>query len=185
MTDTKKQKKDEERPESASEQDGSQVAAVESDLDALMSACETLKAQSAEYLDSLQRERASFANYKKRVDQDNALVYDNALADLIKAFLPVVDDLERALKNSPSDPETDPWISGIALILQKLMKTLEAKGVSTLNVQPGDAFDPAVHEAVTHEENPVFSDSQVIEVVQNGYKLKDRVIRPALVRVAK
>ena len=65
------------------------------------------------------------------------------------------------------------------------MKTLDAKGVSVLNVQPGDAFDPAVHEAVTHEENPVFSDSQVIEVVQNGYKLKDRVIRPALVRVAK
>ncbi len=77
---------------------------------------------------------------KNARDQDNALVYDNALADLIKAFLPVVDDLERALKNSPSDPETDPWISGIALILQKLMKTLQAKGVSVLNVQPGDAI---------------------------------------------
>ncbi len=67
----------------------------------------SLKAQSAEYLDSLQRERASFANYKKRVDQDNRLVYENALADLIKIFLPVVDDLERALKNKPSDPEAE------------------------------------------------------------------------------
>lgn len=65
------------------------------------------------------------------------------------------------------------------------MKTLEAKGVSALDVKPGDEFDPAFHEAVTHEENPDYSDSQVIEVVQTGYKLKDRVIRPALVRVAK
>ena len=186
MTDSKKKiNENKDNLEDSGGQAASQTVPGESELEALQSECESLKAQSAEYLDSLQRERASFANYKKRVDQDNALVYDNALADLIKAFLPVVDDLERALKNSPSDPETDPWISGIALILQKLMKTLQAKGVSVLNVQPGDAFDPAVHEAVTHEENPVFSDSQVIEVVQNGYKLKDRVIRPALVRVAK
>ena len=106
-------------------------------------------------------------------------------ADLIKIFLPVVDDLERALKNKPSDPEAEPWISGIALILQKLMKTLDAKGVSALDVQPGDDFDPAFQEAVTHEEDPEYRDSQVIEVVQTGYKLKDRVIRPALVRVAK
>ena len=97
----------------------------------------------------------------------------------------MVDDLERALKNKPSDPEAEPWISGIALILQKLMKTLDAKGVSALDVQPGDDFDPAFQEAVTHEEDPEYRDSQVIEVVQTGYKLKDRVIRPALVRVAK
>ncbi len=186
MTDSKKTKKDPEEPlDNIAEQDHEQGPADGSELQALQSACESLKAQSAEYLDSLQRERASFANYRKRVEQDNHLVYDNALADLIKAFLPVVDDLERAPKNSPSDPEADPWISGIAPILQKLMKTLEAKGVSALDVKPGDEFDPAFHEAVTHEENPDYSDSQVIEVVQTGYKLKDRVIRPALVRVAK
>jgi len=186
MTDSKKQKKEgQEHLESADDQGNAQTTQGESELIALKSACEDLKAQSAEYLDSLQRERASFANYKKRVDQDNLLVYDNALADLIKVFLPVVDDLERAMKNRPSDPEADPWISGIGLILQKLMKTLDARGVSALDVQPGDDFDPAFQEAVTHEENPEYSDSQVIEVVQTGYKLKDRVIRPALVRVAK
>ena len=186
MTDSKKKiNENRDNLENSGEQSASQTVPGESELEALQSECENLKTQSAEYLDSLQRERASFANYRKRVDQDNHLVYDNALVDLIKIFLPVVDDLERALKNKPSDPEAEPWISGIALILQKLMKTLDAKGVSALDVQPGDDFDPAFQEAVTHEENPEYSDSQVIEVVQTGYKLKDRVIRPALVRVAK
>ncbi|HOG77160.1 MAG: nucleotide exchange factor GrpE [Anaerolineaceae bacterium] len=186
MTESKKHKKDEEiRPEAVSDQMGSFPAAAENGLETLQKAVDTLTAQSAEYLDSLQRERASFANYKKRVDQDNRLVYENALADIIKAFLPVVDDLERALKNKPADPDCEAWISGVALILQKLMKTLDVKGIAPLNVQPGDDFDPAFQEAVTHEDNPQYSNSQVIEVVQTGYKLKDRVIRPALVRVAK
>ena len=186
MTDSKKKiNENRDNLENSGGQATSQTVPGESELEALQSECESLKAQSAEYLDSLQRERASFANYRKRVDQDNHLVYDNALADLIKIFLPVVDDLERALKNKPSDPEAEPWISGIALILQKLMKTLDAKGVSALDVQPGDDFDPTYQEAVTHEEDPKYSENQVIEVVQTGYKLKDRVSRPALVRVAK
>ena len=186
MTESKKHRKDEEtRPQEGTEQPEAQSAPDENELEALQKAVAALTAQSAEYLDSLQRERASFANYKKRIDQDNHLVYDNALADVIKSFLPVMDDLERALKNKPADPDCEAWISGIALILQKLTKTLDAKGVSPMNVQPGDEFDPAIHEAVTHEENPDYANSQVIEVVQTGYKLKDRVIRPALVRVAK
>ncbi|MFZ3069681.1 MAG: nucleotide exchange factor GrpE [Anaerolineaceae bacterium] len=144
-----------------------------------------LKAQSDEYLDSLQRERASFANYKKRIDLDNVLVYDNALAEQVKIFLPVVDDLERALKNKPNNSALVPWVNGIELILQKLLKTLESKGVKPIEVKPGDNFDPTFQEAVTHEENPDYSDGQVIEAVQTGYKLKDRIIRPVLVRVAK
>ena len=64
-------------------------------------------------------------------------------------------------------------------------ETLESKGVQKLDVNPGDQFDPSIHEAVSHEDHPDFSDGQVVEVLQNGYKLKDRIIRPALVRVAK
>jgi len=82
--------------------------------------------QSAEYLDSLQRERASFANYRRRVDQENLQIYDIALGDLVKIFLPVVDDLERALKQKPEIPEVDPWYQGVELTLQKLYKTLES-----------------------------------------------------------
>jgi molecular chaperone GrpE len=167
-----------------SELEVSQVEA-QAKLDTLQTENEQLKAQAAEYLDSLQRERASFANYRKRVDQENLQIYDIALGDLVKVFLPVVDDLERALKHKPHIPELEPWYEGIALTLQKLQKTLESKGVQVLDVKPGDEFNPAIHEAVSHEDHPDFSDGQIVEVLQNGYKLKDRIIRPALVRVAK
>ena len=161
------------------------MSSSETELEMLRTENEQLRVQSAEYLDSLQRERASFANYRRRVDQENLQIYDIALGDLVRIFLPVVDDLERALKQKPDIPEVDPWYQGIELTLQKLYKTLESKGVQKLEVNPGDQFDPSIHEAVSHEDHPDFSDGQVVEVLQNGYKLKDRIVRPALVRVAK
>lgn len=145
----------------------------------------TLRAQAQEYLESLQRERASFANYKRRIDQEKADFYEKSFSDHVKIFLPVIDDLERATKNAPTDLECAGWIEGIGLILQKLLNTLNCHGIKEIDVQPGAEFDPNEMEAVTHEENETFTDGQVIEVVQTGYQLKDRIIRPALVRVAK
>ena len=110
---------------------------------------------------------------------------ERLLGDHVKLFLPVVDDLERALKNAPSNPEFSGWVAGIDLILKKLLKTLENQNVSVIALKPGDLFDPLNQEAISHEENNRFSDGQIIEVVQTGYQLKDRIIRPALVRVAK
>ena len=146
---------------------------------------EAATAKAVEYLDSLQRERASFANYKRRIDQENAAMAERLLGDHVKLFLPVVDDLERALKNAPSNPEFSGWVAGIDLILKKLLKTLENQNVSVIALKPGDLFDPLNQKAISHEENNRFSDGQIIEVVQTGYQLKDRIIRPALVRVAK
>lgn len=148
---------------------------------------DALKQEADGYLDSLQRERASFANYRKRVEQEKAELFDRSLGEHVKIFFPVIDDLERALKHRPKDEDSNcaSWADGIALILQKLLKTLESKGVTPLEIQPGDAFDPNTQEAVTHEEHDEFHDHQIIEVVQTGYKLKDRIIRPAMVRVAK
>lgn len=146
---------------------------------------DTALAKADEYLDSLQRERASFANYKRRIDQENAALADRLLGDHIKIFLPVVDDLERALCHTPSDPDCANWVAGIDLIRKKLLKTLEAQNVTVIDLKPGDLFDPVNQEAVTHEENDQYSDGQIIEVIQTGYQLKDRIIRPALVRVAK
>lgn len=151
---------------------------VQNELDAAL-------AKADEYLDSLQRERASFANYKRRIDQENAALTDRLLGEHIKIFLPVMDDLERALNHTPSDPDCANWISGIDLIRKKLVKTLESRNVTIIDLKPGDLFDPLNQEAVTHEENDQYSDGQIIEVVQTGYQLKDRIIRPALVRVAK
>ena len=151
---------------------------IQDELDAAL-------AKADEYLDSLQRERASFANYKRRVDQENAALADRVVADQVKIFLPVVDDLERALNHPPSDPDCANWIAGIDLIRKKLLKTLEAQNVTAIDLKPGDQFDPINQEAVTHEENDQFSDGEIIEVLQTGYQLKDKIIRPALVRVAK
>ncbi len=144
-----------------------------------------LSAQSSEYLAGLQRERADFANYKRRIDQDNQNTYNLALGDLVKPFLTVIDDLERAIKHRPNEANLNPWIDGIALILQKLLVTLENQGIKKIELNPGDPFDPMLTEAVTHEESPDFTDGQIIEVLQSGYKIKDRIIRPALARVAK
>ncbi len=146
---------------------------------------EKLKSQAAENLEGLQRERASFANFKRRMEQDAMAVYDNSLADHVKPFLPVVDDLERAIKHQPIDPEVQQWSAGLELILQKLLKTLSDQGVQVIDVKPGDAFDPNTQEAITHEKSEGFEDGQVIEPVQTGYKLKEKIIRPTLVRVAK
>lgn len=155
-----------------------EVSSIQSELDAAL-------AKADEYLDSLQRERASFANYKRRIELDNAALADRLLGEHIKIFLPVMDDLERALDHAPKEPECANWIAGIELIRKKLLTTLDAQHVTEIKLKPGDMFDPTNQEAVTHEESDQFSDGEIIEVVRTGYQLKDRIIRPALVRVAK
>jgi len=158
---------------------------VTPDLASLTAENQDLRKQNEDYLDSLQRERASFANYKRRIELDNASLADRLLAEHVKFFLPVADDLERSLLHRPEDPECASWILGVELILQKLLKSLEEKGVRPMDIKPGDMFDPNTQEAVTHEENDTYTNGQIIEVIQTGYQIKDRVIRPALVRVAK
>lgn len=110
---------------------------------------------------------------------------DIQLGKSINLFLPVVDDLERALKNQPEDMASKAWAEGIELILQKLRTAMAKLNVEVIDIKPGDEFDPTDQEALTHEESETYKDGQVIEVVQTGYKLKDRIIRPAAVRVAK
>lgn len=174
----------EENLDDATAENDAAEAGMENDLQARYDA---LQAKANSYLDDLQRERASFTNFRKRMEQENADKVDRGLGEQIKAFLPVIDDLERALKHRPEsqDQGWNSWADGTALILQKLLTTLANKGVSVLQVEPGDAFDPTTQEAVTHEECDEFCDNQVIEVLQPGYKYKEHLIRPALVRVAK
>ena len=100
--------------------------------------------------------------------------------DIIKKVLPALDDLERALQNRPTN---DPWASGIELIARKLQNVLESEGIKRIEAQ-GQEFDPNFHEAISHEPADGVKSGFVIAVVQNGYMLGDRVIRPALVRVA-
>jgi molecular chaperone GrpE len=143
-----------------------------------------LQAQAAEYLDGWQRSRAEFSNYKKRTEKEAEDSRARNTAELMTHFLPVLDDLERALKDRPQDGDGARWAEGIELIYRKLGALLDAQGIETIPAN-GERFDPMVHEALTLEESPEHDEGMVIEVIQQGYRLGDRVLRPALVRVAK
>ena len=155
-----------------------------SELEALRQALEKAKAQAADYLDGWQRARAEFANYKKRNEQERQELFKLANTTLMSRLLPIFDDFERAFQTLPRSLLSFTWIDGVALIYRRLQAILEAEGLTLIETE-GENFDPLLHEAVTYEENAEHQEGQVIGEVQKGYKLGDRVLRPALVRVAK
>ena len=138
-----------------------------------------------ENLESWQRERADFINYKKRIDREQEILQQNYKAELLKKYLVILDDLELAMRNKPEEGE-DPtnWIRGIELILRKFESINQNEGLKKIEAE-GQEFDPRYHQAISHEEDQNVESGKIIEVLQNGYMLGDRVIRPALVRVAK
>lgn len=156
----------------------------EDELDELQQEVEEWRLKASEYLDGWQRARADFTNYKKRVERDQALVYQSASASILKRFLDALDDLDRALKNRPTDGDGAAWAEGVELVSRKFHSILDAEGVKPMEAE-GQEFDPNLHEAITQEESTEFESGQVIEVVKKGYWIGDRVLRPALVRVAK
>jgi molecular chaperone GrpE len=137
-----------------------------------------------EYLDGWQRSRAEFANYKKRMEREQSQAYQTATGNVIKRYLDVVDDLERALKNRPQDGDGAAWASGIELIYRKLLNMLESEGVKPVEAE-GQLFDPNLHEAITSEESDEHESGRIIEVLEQGYLIGDRILRPAKVRVAR
>jgi molecular chaperone GrpE len=143
-----------------------------------------LNQKADEFSDGWQRERAEFANYRKRMSRDLDAQKINNKVDIIKKYLAVKDDLERALKNMPAVLTDEPWIDGIQLINQKLSNLLDGEGIQPIPAE-GTAFDPEIHEAISHEDNPEVESGFIIEVVQQGYTIGERVIRPSQVRVAK
>jgi molecular chaperone GrpE len=150
----------------------------------IQSELESIQAQADEYLDGWQRARAEFANYKRRIEREQSEARDRIAGNTLVRFLGVMDDLERALKDRPSDGEAASWSEGIELIYRKLSALVIAEGVEEI-LADGTSFDPVLHEALSHEESDNHAEGQVIEVVQRGYRMGDRVLRPALVRVAK
>ncbi len=160
--------------EAAAEQ--TSVADLEKELAAVQDQCK-------EFSDGWQRERADFLNYRKRIEREQAQLHQVITGNIIKKYLSVIDDMERALANRPASAENEEWWAGIELIYRKLKSILEAEGVAEIPAE-GEVFDPAVHEAITHEESDKVESGKVIAVVQKGYRLGDRIIRPALVRVA-
>ena len=145
---------------------------------------EQVSAQAAEYLDGWQRARAELANYKKRVERERREAYQRAAADILTQYLDILDDLERALEDRPTEGEAANWADGIELVHRKFRGLLDTYDVEPIDAA-GQPFDPNVHEAISHEETDEAKPGYVIDVVKQGYRMGDRVLRPALVRVAK
>ncbi|MBT3390031.1 MAG: nucleotide exchange factor GrpE [Chloroflexi bacterium] len=164
-------------------QDEADSPEVDSASEAEKSPLEEIQSKADEYLAGWQRERAEFANYKKRVDRERETTYKNAAGGVIKRFLPVMDDMERALKNRPAEGEGADWAEGIELIYRKLLSILEAEGIAPIEAE-GSIFDPHLHEAVMKIPSDEHETEHIIEVLQQGYRIGERVLRPATVVVA-
>jgi molecular chaperone GrpE len=135
-----------------------------------------------ENLRNWQRAAADFSNYKRRTEEERAAMGLMANAVLLGRLLAVIDDFDRALESVPEDIH-EGWLDGIRLVERKLQALLEAEGVKPIEAI-GQPFDPNLHEAVVHEETTEHPDNTVIGEVQRGYLLRERVLRPSLVRVA-
>ncbi|MCX6078895.1 MAG: nucleotide exchange factor GrpE [Chloroflexi bacterium] len=150
------------------------------EVDALKSQLSDAQAKVQEYLDALQRERADFVNYRRRTELENALVGRVASGSTIKKFLSGIDDLERALAHRTAG---DVWADGIELVYRKFLSILDAEGVTRMQAE-GQPFNPVLHEAIMQEPSDKHESGMVIAILQQGYMHGDRVLRPALVKVA-
>ena len=146
------------------------------DVDALKSERDALQ-------DRLLRTAAEFDNYRKRIDRERREQADSAATSLLTEILPVVDNLERALQ-SPSGPEAAGYRAGVELILRQLGDLLRKRGVTPIEALGAD-FDPRFHQAVSQEASDTHRDGEVMEEMQRGYMLGERLLRPAMVKVAK
>lgn len=131
-----------------------------------------------------QRSAADFANYRRRTEQEREATLGLANEMLLAKLLHVVDDFDRALAAMPRELEHLGWIEGLWLVERKLRALLESEGLTPIEAV-GRPFDPREHEAVIHEETSEAPDGQVIGEIQRGYRIRDRVLRPTLVKVAK
>lgn len=143
-----------------------------------------LEDEKQEYLEGWQRARANFINYKKREKERMQETIDYGNEELLLKLLPIFDNLKRAESFIPSEEENKDWVQGITHIKSQFKKILEEEGVEEIETI-GKKFDPSIAEAVEKVESEEYDTDIVVEEIQPGYKLKDKVLRPAKVKVAK
>ena len=158
------------------------------ELIATRSELKRVEAENAELKDRLARRQADFENYRKRVDRERSETYNRVVADVSAKLLPVLDNLKRALEaeSSVESSESDEFrhfLSGVDLIYKQLNGVLDAMGVKPI-AAVGEPFDPHIHEAVVMEATDDYEPDTVMQEIVAGYRLGDKLIRPALVKVA-
>ena len=172
----------EETPQEAAPAPAEPSAAEEpQDVEGLRARLDEEKEKGQSHLASWQRAVADYQNLKRRMEQERGEVGRLANASLVINLLPLLDDLERALRTVDTKLAGLTWIDGVWLIYRKFQAVLENAGVTEIQAE-GQPFDPQVHEAISDAPG---EEGQVVSVVQKGYQLGDRVIRPAMVIVGK
>jgi len=153
-------------------------------IEKLTTELDAARKEGEEYLAALQRERAEFQNFRRRTTEERLRELGLAGEDLIRKVLAVADDFDRAIEARPDSIAHNPWFEGIAAIDRKLRQLLESEGVTAIDATAGKPFDPREHEAIVNVPGTGREEGEIVEEVRRGYRLRDRVIRPALVAVA-
>ncbi|MBO4338883.1 MAG: nucleotide exchange factor GrpE [Clostridiales bacterium] len=142
---------------------------------------EKIKKELEEKADRLLRTLAEYDNFRKRSIKEKEQAYSDTKADILSSFLPVIDNVERAMNNDNASYED--YKKGAEMIFAQFLKVISDSGVTAYG-EKGDAFDPLLHNAVMHIEDENYGENEIVEVFEKGYKLGDRVLRPATVQVA-
>lgn len=159
-------------------------ARLTAELDQVRAELEASRQEAAENKAAWQRSAADFANYRRRTEQEREAVVGLANEVLLAKLLAIVDDFDRAIANMPEELRGVSWVEGIGAIDRKLDQLLQSEGVTPIEAL-GKQFDPHEHEAISYEDRPGVREGTVIAELQKGYRLRDRVIRPAMVAVAR
>ena len=135
------------------------------------------------YIDTAQRLKAEFDNYKKRTSKEKSQLYVDITADIVSRVIPILDNLERALSSTYESKDFDTLAEGIELIIKQFKEILKKEGVEEIKAE-GEKFDPNLHDAVMHVEDDSIGENTVMEVFQKGYKIDDKIVRHSVVKVA-
>ena len=146
---------------------------------------EELEQLNGELLLDLQRVRADFENYRKRMDTEKQSAREAGQASAILKLLPVIDNIERAVTHSPAELADNAWVQGVVKLAKNLEKSLEGLGLHRIDAEPGTPFNPELHEAVQFDEMAEGDHEVIAEVLQTGYLLAGRPVRHAMVKVTK
>ncbi|QCX34757.1 nucleotide exchange factor GrpE [Caloramator sp. E03] len=146
----------------------------------LLKKYEAKEKEANDYLDMLRRNMADFDNYRKRTNKEKESMYDDGIIDAVKNLLPVLDNLERALEYNN---ESESLIEGIKMIVKLFKDTIAKMNIQEINAL-GEKFNPEYHNAVMHVEDENYGENEVVEVLQKGYKYKDKILRYSMVKVA-
>ncbi len=159
-------------------------ATLTEQIEALRAERDEAAAKAEEYLGALQRERAEFTNFRRRTAEERERDLGLAGEDLIRKVLVLADDFDRAIETRPAELEGNGWVDGITAIDRKLRQLLESEGVTAVEAIAGTPFDPRVHEAIVSVPGTGRGEGEIVDEIRRGYRLRDRLIRPALVAVA-